>query len=179
MDQNQAQYIAYVEKKLLKINRALPCADVRNGLSQDEYKDLLLNQFYLFRSVADNPKPIFVFMLDEVPDDICVLCSNEIKEGDQVSIYGCNEHYVHSYCMQNYLHSGLNTASRCPFCRNNDLQLYPVKDVDDEDLESIMDMEEEPDNDDVVFLGSHRVEDPIGNEDEDEDVVYLGMNLNR
>ena len=168
---NQDLNTSDLESNLLELHRALPCADVRNRLTLDEYHELLREEIMLFSVLADDIHPKFVFILDEVPDEECVLCNNGIKELDQVSYYGCNRHYVHSCCMQNYFQSGTDAAFHCPCCRRGGMTLYHYQHnvifVDDMDMEQ---QQGDNEDDDVIYLGQQQGED-------DDDVVYLGMNL--
>jgi len=137
--------IAQMEKNLLQIHRAPPPANVRNGMTPHEYMELLIEQYGLFRFVADDWHPAFLINVDASPNDICVLCGNGMEDNDFVSDYGCKYHYVHSCCMQDYFQSGTEAAYRCPCCRHGGLNLYPGEAIE-------MDMVEENNQHNVVDL---------------------------
>lgn len=48
----------------------------------------------------------------------CVICSEEIKEGQQIMILNCNgRHYYHAPCIKEWLKHRVN----CPVCRSNNV----------------------------------------------------------
>jgi hypothetical protein len=139
------------EQQLARINYPIPPAFVRRELGNMQYLMYLNRQSRLYEGEANENElfPRFYCALDlnDDDDDVCVFCMNTIEDQDEISCYGCNKHYVHSWCLMKYFQCGGNNILRCPTCRFDGIVMYPDYNVEEIKLEE--EEEEEEENEDL------------------------------